>query len=114
MHPHKWGLIAEYIIAFRYILKGYSIVKHRWKSRLGEIDLILKKGNLIVFCEVKARSSNFPLESFVSDNQKKRIIRSAESFLSKNKAYKNYSARFDLAVVRSIFTTSIYYNWLEK
>lgn len=113
MHPHKIGLIAEYIVAINYLFRGFIPIKHRYKSKLGEIDLIFKKGNLIVFCEVKARNSKYSPEDLVSPNQKRRIIKSAEAFLAKNKQYSKCNARFDLAVVRSIFNTEFYNNWIN-
>ena len=38
--------------------KGYTIIKRNYKTPYGEIDLIAKKPDLLVFCEVKFRSSD--------------------------------------------------------
>lgn len=66
MHIHTWGKLAEYLVIIRYFLFGYIPIKHRWKVRSGEIDLIFKRGSSLVFCEVKARSSDFHIDQHVS------------------------------------------------
>ncbi len=112
MHNHTRGLLAEYIVIIRYILKGYFPIKHRWKSKMGEIDIILKRGKSIIFCEVKARSSDFNIENPVSYIQKQRIIKSAEYFIAINRNLKIKNTSFDLAIVKSIFDIKLYKGWI--
>jgi putative endonuclease len=38
-----------------YLERGFRLVARNWRSRLGEVDLILERGELLVFCEVKTR-----------------------------------------------------------
>jgi putative endonuclease len=38
-----------------YLLNGYRIVERNWRCRIGELDLVVKRGTTLVFCEVKAR-----------------------------------------------------------
>lgn len=111
LHPHSWGILAEYIILIRYILSGYYPLKHRVKFSSGEIDLIFKKGNKIVFVEVKARQGEYYEDNIVSKVQRKRLKKSAEYFLSKtNQDFDE--TRFDLAVVSSFFRSKIYKNFI--
>ena len=49
------GRMSEYVAAIFLMLKGYRILALRHRTRLGEIDIIARKGDLAVFVEVKAR-----------------------------------------------------------
>jgi putative endonuclease len=48
------GQVSEYLAALYRMLKGYRIVALRYRTKLGEIDIIAKR-NLAIFVEVKAR-----------------------------------------------------------
>jgi putative endonuclease len=71
-------------IAVEYFLNsGYKLESRNYRYRRGEIDLILKKENLLLFVEVKFRKSDkfgFP-EEFVTENQKQSIIRTADHYI---------------------------------
>ncbi len=51
----KRGRWAEVLAELALRLKGYRILERRYRTRLGEIDLIAKRGEIIAFVEVKAR-----------------------------------------------------------
>ncbi|GAB4167306.1 MAG: YraN family protein [Rickettsiaceae bacterium] len=93
------GLVAEYLVLFYYAIRMYKLLHHRYKTTVGEIDLIMLKGKQLVFIEVKSRKYGMH-ENIVSANQQQRIARAAELFIAKNYQYSNYNIRFDLAVVR--------------
>jgi putative endonuclease len=50
------GRAGEDAAATFYARNGFTIVERNWRCSAGEIDLILRRGSLIVFCEVKTRS----------------------------------------------------------
>ena len=55
-----------------YVEHGYEIVERNWRSRAGELDLIVRRGRTFVFCEVKTRSSDAfgaPVEAVTRDKQ---------------------------------------------
>lgn len=66
MQSHIYGKSSE-IIASNYLKdKGYKILYTNYKNKIGEIDIIAKDGDTIVFVEVKARASRAfgdPLEA---------------------------------------------------
>lgn len=95
---HFFGLVAEYIVMISYLCRFYIILAHRYKSKVGEIDFIAKRGNTIIFTEVKARKSGIA-EGVVSELQQQRVRRTAELFLLRNKQYATCDVRFDLVVV---------------
>lgn len=52
------GRAAEETVAARYEAAGYAVLERNWRCSLGEIDLVCRRGRLLVLCEVKARSSD--------------------------------------------------------
>ena len=51
-----FGVFAEYYVICLFAIFGYRFLTRRYKTKLGEIDLIFRKGNAVVAVEVKARS----------------------------------------------------------
>jgi putative endonuclease len=51
------GISAESRAAALLIAKGFRILARRWRSPLGEIDIVARRRTLLVFAEVKARAS---------------------------------------------------------
>jgi putative endonuclease len=106
INKYVFGSIAEYLVMLRYLLCGYKFLYHRWKlHKIGEIDLIFFRKKIIVFIEVKARSSEDFL--FVTQKQQKSIIKTIKFFLYKNSAYQNCEARIDFAYVNKFFWLKI-------
>lgn len=99
MKSLKPGIFAEYLVLLLYKIRLYSILHHRMKTYVGEIDLVASRGKQLVFIEVKARKHGI-YEGIVSQVQQERIKRAAELFLSKNPEYENYNIRFDLVVIK--------------
>ena len=91
------GYKAEKIARDYLIGIGFNILKHRWRSSYGEIDIIATYKELIIFCEVKFRKRRESFsELIISNSQKKRIMLSAICFIEKFfKDYKNFDIRFD-------------------
>ena len=78
------GAQGEALAAKRYEDDGYEILDRNWRRREGEIDLIVRQGKTVVFCEVKARSSDrfgSGAESVLEAKQR-RIRRLAARWLS--------------------------------
>jgi putative endonuclease len=102
---YRFGFLAEFVAIVFLRLKGYKILKHRYKTFVGEIDIIAKKGNCLIAVEVKARKkiviqNGFLIDEVVGKNQRERIKRAINSFVKTNyKKYSNHNIRFDLIVV---------------
>jgi len=79
----KIGDIGEQI-AVDYLKKqGYYILERNFQKPWGEIDIIVQKDKEIIFIEVKTRTSPglaFPEEN-VGFNKKKKLIRTAQTYL---------------------------------
>ncbi len=77
--------------------KGYTIVEYNYRCKLGEIDLIAKYQDTLVFCEVKYRknvSKGHPLEAVGS--KKRRIISNCAIWYITQHQIVNCSMRFDV------------------
>ncbi|MEK9130406.1 MAG: YraN family protein [Patescibacteria group bacterium] len=96
----KTGNLGEEL-AKKYLKKqGYKIIKQNYNSRVGEIDLIAREKDQIIFIEVKTRTNHnfgYPEESVDSRKQNK-IRMAAQNYLVKEKIFsENY--RFDVVSV---------------
>ena len=93
------GISAETRAAAWLMAKGFRIVARRWKSPVGEIDLIARRGKLLVFAEVKARATLDDAAESVTERQKQRIAAAAEVWLAANPDDAIRDIRFDAILV---------------
>ena len=80
-------------------LKGYRVLERRWRSPAGEVDLIAKKGDTLIFVEVKARASHDAAAESIVSRQRRRIARAAEAYLAYNADMEIENVRFDAILV---------------
>ncbi len=93
------GVAAETQAAEHLKAKGYQIIEMRYKTKFGEIDLIVKQGNLICFVEVKVRAKQVDALESVTPRTQRRIENSALFFLSEYPDYMNCDMRFDVITI---------------
>jgi putative endonuclease len=96
------GSAGEEAAARWYEERGYRIVARNWRCRIGELDLVVARGDLLVICEVKTRAGlNFGggYEAVTARKQAK-LRALAEAYLSSSRARAS-SVRFDVASVKS-------------
>lgn len=97
---YKRGLWGELLARLFLALKGYSFLEKRFKTSLGEIDLIMRDGTCLVVVEVKVRGTLAQgLEAMTRRNQK-RVQNAFLSFLTRHPQYVLNDVRFDLVVIR--------------
>lgn len=93
---NRRGARSESVAAIYLMLKGYRILGRRVKTPLGEIDLIVCRGGLVAFVEVKLRESLEDAESSISEAQVRRIHDAADLWLARNPSYRAHEIRFDV------------------
>lgn len=93
------GLAAELRIAQDYERRGFAIAQRRWRGAGGEIDLILRDGNGLIFVEVKKSRNLARAAESLSPRQMQRIYASAEEFLGTEPLGSLTDVRFDVALV---------------
>ncbi len=96
------GRAGEEAALEAYRRRGYRLVARNWRCSVGELDLVVARGDLLVFCEVKTRSGEDlggGHEAVTGDKQRK-LRQLAEAFLV---AYRPRAGavRFDVASVRA-------------
>ncbi|NCO88096.1 MAG: hypothetical protein GW886_15860 [Rhodobacterales bacterium] len=96
---HHAGLVAEDIVARDYARRGRPVAQRRWRGPGGEIDLIARDGDCVVFVEVKKSSSFARAAAALGRRQMDRICASAAAFLEGEPRGQLTDVRFDLAVV---------------
>ncbi len=79
----RLGISAESRAAAYLIAKGFRILARRWRSPAGEIDIIARRRQLLIFVEVKARETLDDAAWSVTDRQKARIAAAAEAYLGR-------------------------------
>jgi putative endonuclease len=85
-----------------YVAAGYDVVARNWRVRDGELDVIARRGPVLVFCEVKTRRSDAfgsPADA-VTPRKQARIRRLAAQWLAANRGRGADELRFDVASVR--------------
>ena len=108
MNNYAKGKFAEFLARLYMRLHGYSIVAKNYVSgrgtTAGEIDFIAKRGKLLVFAEVKQRSSLDNAAYAIKPEQQQRLIRGARNFIKHNPQYIGYDMRFDAILINLPFS----------
>lgn len=83
-----------------YLHRGYRLVSRNWRCRIGELDLVLMRGDTLVFCEVKTRRGPAFGGGYeaVTGRKRAKVRAVAEAFLQASGARPG-GIRFDVASV---------------
>ena len=89
----------------------YRIIGRNFRTRSGEIDIIAKKGDILVFVEVKTLPNGDAdtLSHELDFRNQRKIIKTANFFLSKYREYSNSKIRFDVIVIDMPNLPSVYH-----
>jgi putative endonuclease len=93
------GRRAEGVAAWFLRLKGYRVLDRRARSPVGEIDLVVARGQTVAFVEVKARPGREEALEAVTPNQARRIAMAARWWLGRHPRLAQRHCRFDIVVV---------------
>ena len=105
------GILTEYIAIIYLFFHGYTILKRRYKTKFGEVDIIASKNKAIIGVEIKARFNKELTPEFVFQKQRDRIKRTLNYFIIKNNPkYINYSVLTEIIVFKSYFSLKHYKN----
>lgn len=109
------GRRAERFVARTMRRRGFSILARNYLWKGGEIDLIARRGDLVIIMEVRYRrreTHGSAIES-VTPGKQQRIIRGAQRFLQRHPELRHCKVRFDVAGVsgKGLFLTC---DWVEN
>ena len=93
------GLAAEESVARTYQRKGQQVAARRWRGRAGEVDLIMRNGDGLIFVEVKKSRSHAQAATRLGRRQMDRIYGAASEYLAGEPKGELTDVRFDLATV---------------
>ena len=100
MQRRQKGIAGEDVAAAWYLSQGYEILDRNWRCRAGELDLVVRRGAEVVFCEVKSRTTTMfgaPQEA-VTHDKRQRIRHLAARWIDGSR-FRPAQIRFDVAAV---------------
>jgi putative endonuclease len=98
LHERR-GHRGEWLAALALRLKGYRIVARRHRTRLGEIDLIARRGDLVLIVEVKVRPTLVQAMEAIARMSERRIEAATDLWLARQPDHARLSIRFDMVAV---------------
>ena len=96
---YRRGHSSEWLAAAALMLKGFRIVARRYRTKLGEIDLIARRGDLVLIVEVKARRTLLEAMDAIARESERRIEGAADLWLARQRDHAKLSVRFDMVAV---------------
>ncbi len=93
------GISAESRACVLLLAKGYRILARRFRTPHGEIDIVARKRNVLVFIEVKARAALDEAAYAITPRQRTRITAAAQAWLMTHHHHANLDCRFDAILV---------------
>ncbi len=102
---YQRGKAAEQTALHYLQQQGLRLIQQNFHSRQGEIDLIMRQDNHLIFIEVRQRSRRHYGSALESITQKKqqRIVQTALYYLQRHPKQQNYPCRFDVVAIESLF-----------
>ncbi|MEM9168296.1 MAG: YraN family protein [Pseudomonadota bacterium] len=98
-HAERAGRRAETLAEWRYRLAGFAVLARRYKTRAGEVDLVLRRGRLVVFAEVKARRRPEDAVAAVGPQARRRIEAASSLYLARVPGAGDCAVRYDIVAV---------------
>ena len=96
---YRAGLAAEESIRAAYQMSGHAIAAERWRCAAGEIDLIARNDQSVIFVEVKRAKDIASAAERLRPRQVRRLMRAAEIYLGGEPGGTDTPAWFDVALV---------------
>jgi putative endonuclease len=99
LRHYRRGHRGEWLAALALMLKGYRILARRYRTKLGEIDLIARRGDVVAIVEVTVRPSLRQAMEALPALSERRIAAAADLWLARQPDHARLSLRFDMVAV---------------
>jgi putative endonuclease len=101
MNKRTKGSIGETRAAQFLVRNGYNILQRNYRTTAGEIDIIARNLDQLVFVEVKAwkHMELSDLEYAIGRNKQRRIIESSKKYVVDNPGYADFNFRYDVIFI---------------
>ena len=96
----RWGRMAEVVAVAHLVAKGYRIAARNWRTPSGEVDIVARRGDVVVFVEVKARESEEAALMAISRESQRRIEAAGQDWIMAQPDGGRLSWRNDVIAVR--------------
>ncbi|MDH3235925.1 MAG: YraN family protein [Alphaproteobacteria bacterium] len=96
---NRAGRSAEALCTLALRLAGYRILARRFRTPVGELDIVARKGRVLAFIEVKARADLTLAAESITARQRQRVERAAGAYLAAHPALARLDSRFDAMLV---------------
>lgn len=96
----RYGRLAETACAWHLRLRGYGIIARGFRTPVGEIDIVARRGRTLAVVEVKARADFAAAAEALGTRQRRRIADAALMFLRAHPDLAGLDLRFDVMLVR--------------
>jgi len=96
------GLAAEGVVETHYVRNGHVVVDRRWRGSAGEIDLVVRDGDGLIFIEIKKSRDFARAAERLSLRQMRRIYATASEFLAGEPDGQDTNVRFDVALMNNM------------
>ena len=93
------GRWSEWTAALFLMLKGYRILAMRYRVRVGEVDIVARRGDLVAFVEVKARRDLMSAIDAVTFTSQNRIRAAGDHWLARQPDAARLSLRYDIVAI---------------
>jgi putative endonuclease len=114
IQSYQQGHTAEALAAMFLRLKGYRIVNRRYKTPMGEIDIVALKKKTIVMVEVKTRQAITDALEAITPKNRYRVTQAAKFFMAAHPALGHCDVRFDVVVVGRVLGMPLYLQHLDN
>jgi putative endonuclease len=108
------GRLAERLAALAYLIRGYEILDRRFKASGGEADLVVRRGRLIAFVEVKSRNTKDAAVLAVTPRNRRRLEQAAARYMALRPDLGEFAVRYDIAAVAGIRVTLVRDAWRAR
>ena len=110
----EFGLELEKFAAKQLALSGCEIIETNFLCKLGEIDIILKDGNVLVFVEVRFRQRSYfgGASASVDKRKQNKLIKTASYYLQSKNLTNRLACRFDVFAIEGL-ENKLNYNWIK-
>ena len=92
------GLRTETIAALLLRAKGYRVLARRFKTPVGELDIVALRGRRLAFIEVKRRATIESAADALTPTAQRRLVRAAHYWLGRSPKYQGYDQCFDVVL----------------
>lgn len=110
---YRAGMTAEAMAMALLVMKGYRVLNWRYKTRVGEIDVVARRRNVLAFVEVKRRSSIPAALESLTPHMRRRIARAARSYIGTYPHLNGLDQRFDLIAVSGFSVRHLDNAWMD-